>query len=88
MKLDLKMPPDQAVLVETLLPFLERERVEALAVFPYNRPGEQEYWLAYLIVAGARHVVGTPDLRELLLEDQLEDLLHQLRNFQADRSAE
>ena len=88
MKLDLKMPPDQAVLVETLLPFLERERVEELAVFPYNRPGETEYWLAYLLVAGSRHVVGTPDLRDQPLKDQLEDLLHQLRNFQADRSAE
>jgi hypothetical protein len=88
MKLDLKMPSDQAALVETLLLLLERERVERLAVFPYCRPGESQYWLAYLFVAGARQVVGTPDLRDLPLEEQLEDLLCQLRAFQGNASAE
>ena len=82
------MPSEQAALVENLLPLLERESVERLAVFPYRRPGEPQYWLAYLFVAGARHVVGTPDVRDLPLEDQLEDLLRQLRNFQAGQSTE
>lgn len=88
MRLDLKIPSDQAALVENLLPLLEREHVESLAVFPYGRPGEPQYWLAYLFVAGARHVVGTPDLRDLPLDNQLEDLLHQLRMFQGDASKE
>lgn len=88
MKLDLKLSPDQASLVETLLPLLEREHVKELAVFTHSRPGEPQYWLAYLFVGGARHVVGTPDLRDLPLEEQLEDLLCQLRAFQGNVSAE
>lgn len=82
MKVDLQMPANSQARVEALLPTLESEHVDSLAVFPYCRPGEPQYWLAYLFVAGARHVVGTPDVRDLSLEDQLEDLLRQLRAFQ------
>ena len=56
MRLDLKMPSEQAALVENLLPLLERESVERLAVFPYRRPGEPQYWLAYLFVGSVRCV--------------------------------
>ena len=84
MKLDLKMPAGQAALVESLIPLLERQHVDSLSVFPYCRPGEPQYWLAFLHVAGERHAIGTPDLRHLGIEEQLEDLLRQLRAFAVD----
>jgi len=78
------MRADQAALVKRLIPLLERQHVESLTVFPYRRPGEPEYWLAFLHVAGARHAIGTPDLRNLGLDEQLADLLRQLSAFALD----
>lgn len=86
MELDLQMPHELKARVEALAPALERRRVGRMSVFSYGRPGEPQYWLAYLFIAGARHVVGTPDLRHLTLEAQLEDLFRQLEEFRAGAS--
>lgn len=81
MELDLQMPQELKARVEALVPGLERRRVGRMSVFSYGRPGEPPYWLAYLFVDGARHVLGTPDLRNCSLTEQLDDLLRQLSVF-------
>lgn len=83
MDLDLQMPLELKARVEALAAALERRRVGRMSVFSYGRPGEPTYWLAYLFVEGARHVLGTPDLRHRPLEEQLDDLLQQLSKFLA-----
>ena len=81
MQVDLKTSPELSARIKELLPALEAQHVSSLSVFSYHRPGEPEFWLAYLYVDGSRHVAGTPDLRHLPLADQAEDLLRQLAGF-------
>lgn len=73
--------------LQPLLPRLAAQGVERLVVFSYCRPGEPEFWLAYLFVYGKRHSLGTPDLLALPLEEQLPDLVRQLEGFNAPADA-
>lgn len=82
MELDLQMANELKAPVEALVSSLEHQHVDRMTVFSYRRPGEPPYWLAYLFIAGARHVVGTPDLRHRTLAEQLDDLVRQLSEFQ------
>lgn len=61
---------------------LAAKGVQRLEVFPYSRPGEPSFWTAFLFVEGRRHCVGTPDLLNRPLADQLLDLVQQLDAFE------
>lgn len=77
----LEAPAELRTTLEPLLSKLAGQGVERLVVFSYNRPGERQFWTAYLFVAGKRHSLGTPDLLHLPLEGQVPDLLGQLEVF-------
>jgi hypothetical protein len=81
MELHLHLSPEFEAQVRELLPRLERQAVSSLSVSSYCRPGEPRFWLAYLYVAGRRHVCATPDLREKPLTEQWPELLRQLHAF-------
>ncbi len=75
----LDVPSDVAAAVQPVLPLLERVGVSSLRVFSYHRPGEEDYWLAYAYIDGARKVVATPDLRHLPLAEQMPALVERLQ---------
>jgi hypothetical protein len=74
-------PDELREALEPLLPRLAGQGVERLVVFSYRRPGEAEFWTAYLFVDGKRHSLGTPDLLALPLDAQVLDLVRQLETF-------
>lgn len=80
----LDVPADAAAAMQPLLPLLKRAGVSSLRVFSYRRPGEEEYWLAYAYIDGARKVVATPDVRHLALSEQIPALVEQLRAWLAE----
>ncbi len=77
----LKTSPELSARIRELLPTLEALGVSGLRVSSYHRPGEPEFWLAYLYVGGMRHDICTQELRHLPLAEQAEDLLRQLAGF-------
>lgn len=77
----LEAPAELRPTLEPLLSKLAGQGVERLVVFSYNRPGEPEFWTAYLFVDGKRHSLGTPDLLHFPLEGQVPELLRQLAAF-------
>jgi hypothetical protein len=81
MELSMHLLPELEAQVRTLVPRLARQGVGSLSVSSYCRPGEPRFWLAYLYVAGRRHVCATPDLREKSLTEQWPELLRQLQAF-------
>lgn len=81
MTIELIAPDELREQLRVVLPRLAKERVSKLHAFADSRPGEPPFWCCFLFVDGRRHSVGTPDLRELPLADQVPNLLHQLRQF-------
>lgn len=81
----LDAPAELRGTLEPFLPRLAGQGVERLVVFSYCGPGEPQFWLAYLFVDGQRHSLGTPDLRDRLLGEQLLDLVRQLEQFDPTR---
>jgi hypothetical protein len=77
----LEAPAELVAALQPLLPRLAGQGVERLVVFSYSRPGEPQFWMAYLFVEGKRHSLGTPDLLALPLEGQAPDLVRQLKEF-------
>lgn len=67
--------------VNAMLPGLESVHVSSVSVFATSRPGESEYWVSYLRIDGQRYVVATPELRNLPLDEQAEDLCRQMQEF-------
>jgi len=67
--------------IAALLPGLVAKGARRVEVFSYARLGEPPYWLAFIFDDGERHVVGTPDLRNVPLTDQVADLVLQLTGW-------
>lgn len=80
-------PDELREALEPLLPRLAGQGVERLVVFSYRRPGEAEFWTAYLFVDGKRHSLGTPDLLSLPLDAQVPELVRRLESFDPPDSA-
>jgi hypothetical protein len=83
----LEAPEELRGALEPLLPRLAEQGVERLVVFSYGRPGEGLFWQAYLFVDGKRHSLGTPELRSTALDEQVPDLVRQLKAFEEPRPA-
>jgi hypothetical protein len=77
----LEAPAELRPTLEPLLSKLAGQGVERLVVFSYSRPGEPQFWTAYLFIEGKRHSLGTPDLLTLPLDAQVLDLVRQLETF-------
>ena len=55
-----------------------RELVDRVSIGRNHRPGEPEYWIAFVYDnAGKRHGLGTPNLQHLPLAEQAVDLCEQ-----------
>jgi hypothetical protein len=79
---ELRVPDALDGLVSPLLPGLVAKGARRVEVFSNARPDEPPYWLAFIFTAdGRRHAVGTPELRQSPLSDQVASLLHQLENW-------
>jgi hypothetical protein len=77
----LEAPAELRSTLEPLLSRLAGQGVERLVVFSYCRPGERQFWTAYLFVAGKRHSLGTPDVLSLSLDAQVLELVRRLEAF-------
>ncbi|ANH66623.1 hypothetical protein [Mitsuaria sp. 7] len=84
----LKAPAWARAALEPTLDHLKGQGVSHLEVFPFHRPGERDYWLAFAFVASERHTLGTSDLRHQTLQRQLTGLASQLAEFDAKSSSE
>lgn len=71
--------------LDKVLPWLVEQGVDKVEVFADQRPGESPFWVCFLFRHGRRHSVGTTDLRDLPLADQVPDLLRQLEAFDLPR---
>lgn len=80
---ELRAPSDVAEPLVAVFPGLVRRGARQVEVFEHGRPGEQTYWLAFILTVEGRHTVGTPDLRHLALADQVPELLRQLAGWRS-----
>ena len=55
--------------------------VTRISIGASNRPGEPNYWIAFVQLPEKRYGLGTPDLRHLPLEEQAPHLCAQLREL-------
>lgn len=78
---DLVAPEELRSRLELLLPKLAEHHVCKVEVFADRRPGEPPFWVCFLFRHGRRHSLGTTELRDLPLDDQVPDLLRQLQAF-------
>lgn len=77
----LHVPMELVEPLSSLFPSLVAKGARRVEVFSYRRPGEQPYWLVFLVTADGRKTVGTPDLRHLSLEAQVPELLAMLSGW-------
>lgn len=82
---ELVVPEELRSRLELLLPKLAEQHFRKVEVFSDRRPGERPFWVCFLFRDGRRYSLGTPDIRDLSLADQVPDLLRQLEAFAPSR---